>query len=274
MPLPEDFNEWEHLQHTLRRVHNEAVRDFYRSQPDNDISTSRSAAKHACLMKDNDTSSMTVLRFWLFWVVCRKMRDNFEPYYGVSIDSFDAEVKYRPRITCYFLEEPQDVEPGYRKVEGELSVRLMNELATTLTQSDLQNYANKVNLAFGQGNGFVWKKGKELYTYIDKVNGIRFKVLTRNQTDAVEIIQKLLSLTNQNYDASFLKKNEAVDPISAFPTIPPNQTVLGKTYREPRKRPIADVRFLYACIKIWGTGTPIILVDKTGYWNNAIIRAY
>ncbi len=42
MPLPEDFNEWEHLQHTLQRVHNEAVRDFYRSQPDNDIGTNRS----------------------------------------------------------------------------------------------------------------------------------------------------------------------------------------------------------------------------------------
>ena len=274
MPLPDDFNEWEHLQHTLRRVHNEAVRDFYRSQPDDDIATSRSAAKHACLMKDNDTSSMTVLRFWLFWVVCRKMRDNFEPYYGVSIEAFDQEVIYKPQITCYFSEEPAEVEPGYRRVEGELSVRLMDDLPTSLSQSNLQTYANRINTAFGQGNGFIWRKGKELYSYVDKADGIRFKILTRNQNDAIEIVQKLLSLINKNYNTSLLKKHEAVDPSSAFPTIPPNQTILGKTYREPRKRPIADVRFLYASLKIWGRGKPIILVDKTGYWNDPIIRAY
>lgn len=274
MPLPEDFNEWEHLQHTLQRVHNEAVRDFYRSQPDNDIGTNRSAAKHACLMKDDDTSTMTVLRFWLFWVVCRKMRDNFEPYYGISVEAMDAEVKYRPQITCYFSEEPHEVEPGYRRIEGELSVRLMDKTPTTITQTDLQTYANRINSAFGQSNGFIWRKGKELYTYADKANGRRFKVLTRNQNDAVEIIQKLLDIVNESYDSSFLKKNEAINPSSAFPTIPPNHSILNKTYRQPRKRPIAEVKFYYASLKIWGIGKPIILVDKTGYWNNAIIRAY
>lgn len=274
MPLPEDFNEWEHLQNTLRRVHNEAVRDFYRSQPDNDITTNRASAKHACLMKDEDTSTMTVLRFWLFWVVCRKMRDNFEPYYGISIESFDAEIRYKPQITCYFSEDPQDVEPGYRRVEGLLSVRLINKTASSLTYTDLQTYANRVNAAFGQGNGYVWQKGKELYSYKDKINGHQFRILTRNQSDAVEIVQKLLSLTNSPYNASLLTKNEAVDPTSAFPTIPPNQTILGETRRQPRKRPIADVRFLYASIKIWGKGTPKILVDKTGYWNDAVISAF
>lgn len=274
MPLPEDFNEWEHLQNTVRKVHNDAVRDFYRNQPDNDISTTRASAKHACLMKDNDTASMTMLRYWLFWVVCRKMRDNFEPYYGISIESFDAEVKYKPRITCYFSEDPQDVEPGYRRVDGELSVRLMSETATSLTNTDLQTYANRINTAFGQQNGYVWQKGKELYSYKDKMNGHRFRVLTRNQSDAIEIVQKLLSLVSDPYDSSLLVKSEAADPVSAFPTIPPNQTILNKTYREPRKRPIADVRFLYASLKIWGIGKPKILVDKTGYWNDAIISAY
>lgn len=274
MTLPNDFNEWEHLQNTIRRVHNEAVRDFYRSQPDNDISTNRASAKHACLMKDEDTSTMTVLRFWLFWVVCRKMRDNFEPYYGISIETFDADVKYKPQITCYFSEDPQDVEPGYRRIEGLLSVRLMDETPTSLTNANLQTYANRINAAFGQGNGYIWRKGKEMYTYVDKPNGIRFKVFTRNQSEAIEIIQKLLSIINKNYDPSLLKKNEAIDPSAAFPTIPPNQTILGKTYRQPRKRAIADVRFLYASLKIWGLGKPKILVDKTGYWHNAIISAY
>lgn len=271
MTLPDDFNEWEHLQNTLRRVHNEAVRDFYRSQPDDDISTNRASAKHACLMKDNDTSTMTTIRLWLFWVICRKMRDNFEPYYGIPISGFDAEVKYRPQITCFFLEDAQDIEPGYRAVEGQLSVRLMSENSESLTNSKLNNLANKINSAFGQGNGYVWRKGKELYSYKDKVNGHQFRILARNESDAVEIVQKLLSIVDVSYDAELLTKNEAINPTSAFPTIPPNQTILGKVLRQPRKRPIADVRFMYASIKIWGLGEPKILVDKSGYWNTAII---
>ncbi len=125
MPLPEDFNEWEHLQHTIRRVHNEAVKQFYQNQPDNSIATNRASAKHACLMKDNDTTAMTTLRMWLFWVVCRKMRDNFEPYYGIPISTFDSTVTYKPQITLYFLEDSEDVEANYRPVEGQLSIRVI-----------------------------------------------------------------------------------------------------------------------------------------------------
>lgn len=274
MPLPDDFNEWEHLQTTLRRVHNDAVRDFYRSQPDNDIGTARSSAKHACLMKDNDTSTMTVLRFWLFWVVCRKMRDNFEPYRDAQITEPDTQVRHRPQITCYFLEDDNDVEPGYRAVEGTLAIRVMSETSESLTDTKLSALANKVNTTFGQGNGFIWKKGKDLYTYADLKQGFRFQVLARNQNDAIEMIQKAIGIVNGTYNSKFLKRNEAVDVNSAFPTLPDTHTILNKTYRQPRRRPIADVRFVYASIKIWGLTKPIVLVDKTGFWTQAIIKPY
>lgn len=274
MPIPEDFNEWEHLQHTIRRAHNSTVRDFFSGQVDGDIDTPKGSAKHACLMKDDDTANMTIIRLWLFWVICRKMRDNFEPYYGIPIASFDAEVKYKPQVTCFFLEDVNDVEPEYRPVEGQLSIRLMNETSTTLTNSNLQQLANRINTEFGTGNGFVWRKGKELYTYVDKAQGHRFKVLARNQADAVEIIRKLLDIAQDTYNQEFLRTNQASDPNAAFPTIPGNQTILGKTYKKPRARPIAEVRFTYASIKIHGLPKPIILVDKSGYWSEAIIRAW
>jgi hypothetical protein len=274
MPLPEGFNEWEHLQYVMRRVHNDAVRDFFRSQADDDIGTTKGAAKHACLMKDDDTTAMTTLRMWLFWVICRKMRDNFEPYYGIPVSAFDSEVKYKPQVTCFFLEDPEDVEPGYRPVEGQLSIRLKNEVNTTITNADLQTYANRINLAFGQGNGYVWKKGKELYSYADKENGYYFKVLARNQSDATEIINKLLDINNDTINTDLLRLNEATNPSSAFPTIPGNQLILNKTYKKPRQRPIADVRFVYASLKIWGLPKPKVLVDKTGYWNEAVIPAW
>ena len=274
MPLPEDFNEWEHLQHTIRRVHNEAVKEFYHNQPDNSIATNRASAKHACLMKDNDTTAMTTLRMWLFWVVCRKMRDNFEPYYGIPISTFDSTVTYKPQISLYFLEDSEDVEANYRPVEGQLSIRVIHESTDSISPTDLQSLANKVNLAFAQNNGFVWKKGKTLYSYYDKPKGHKFKILAKTQTNAVEIVQKLLSITNEAYQPDLLKVNEAINPSIAYPTIPGNQTILGKVHKKPRKRPIADVRFQYASIKIHGLPKPIILVDKTGYWSEAIISAY
>ncbi len=274
MPLPEEFNEWEHLQHVIRRAHNSTVRDFFHSQADNDIDTPKGAAKQACLMKDDDTANMTIIRLWLFWVICRKMRDNFEPYYGVPIASFDAEVKYRPQITCFFLEDVNDVQPDYRPVEGQLSIRLMDETSSTLTDNNLQQYATRINNEFGRGNGFVWRKGKNLYTYVDKARGHRFKILTRNEADALEIVRKLLDIAQDPYDDSFLRFNGATNSSAAFPNVPANQTILGKTYKEPRKRPLAEVRFMYASIKIHGLPKPIILVDKSGYWSEAIIRAW
>lgn len=274
MPVPEEFNEWEHLQNTIKRAHNDAVRDFFRGQEDGDIGTVKGAARHACLMKDDDTTAMTTLRMWLFWVVARKMRDNFEPYYGVPISSFDAEVVYKPQITCFFLEDTESVEANYRPVEGQLSIRLMDETSSTLTKANLQTFANRINQEFGVGNGFVWKKGKDLYSYVDKPNGHRFKILARNKSDAVEIINKLLDISQTPYNSAYLRLNQAENPTAAFPVVPGNQTILGKTYKEPRRRPTASVRFMYASIKIHGLPSPIILVDKSGFWSEAIIKAW
>jgi hypothetical protein len=132
-------------------------------------------------------------------------------------------------------------------------------------------YTGKIGNALKK-SGAVLENSYHRYT--DKPNGHQFKILARNQSDAVEIIGKLLNITNDTYSSELLKKNEAINTASAYPTIPPNQIILGKTYKEPRKRPLADVRFQYASIKIWGLPKPIILVDKTGYWSEAIIKAW
>lgn len=274
MPLPDGFNEWEHLQNTIRRAHNKSVRDFFRTTEDNNIGTTKGAAKHACLMKDSDTVPMTNLRMWLFWVVCRKMRDNFEPYLGVRHSNDDYSVKYKPHVTCFFLEDPEDVDPEYRPVEGQLSVRLIEETSKTLTKANLETLASKINTQFGQGNGFVWQKGKELYTYVDKPLGHRHKVLAKNKLDAEEIIKKLLAITQDTYQAKLLRLNKAEAETEAFPSNPGTQIILGETYKEPRTRPVVKVRFLYAQIKIHGLPKPIILVDKSGYYMDAIIRAW
>jgi hypothetical protein len=277
MPLPQDFSEWEHLQRTVMYAHNKTVKEFFKSQADDDINTPKSSAKHACLMKDNDTSAIAVMRLWFFWVMCRKMRDNFEPYYGIPVTTFDSEVLYHPQITLFFLEDPDPTTNnvvGFRQVEGQLSIRLITETSGTLSKGNLTTLANKINSEFGGNDGFIWQKGKDLYSYVDKPKGHRFKVLAQNKTDAIEIIRKLLSIAGDAYSAGLLRLNKADDPSDAFPSNPGSQTILGKTYKEPRRRPVAKVRFQYASIKIHGLPKPIVLVDETGYWSEAIIKAW
>ena len=150
----------------------------------------------------------------------------------------------------------------------------MGETTSSITQADLTNLANKVNAAFGQNKGYVWIKGRNLFSYVDKNNGHQFKVLATNQSDAVAIVQKLLSITSESYNPEFLKMSEAINPSSAYPTNPGNQVILGKTHRKPRKRPVANVRFVYASLKIHGLPKPIVLVDKSGFWSEAIIPAF
>lgn len=274
MPLPEGFNEWEHLQHVFTRAHNKTVKEFFSGQVDNDISTTKGGARHACLMKDDDTSNMTILRLWLFWVLCRKMRDNFEPYAGYRIPQDDYSVKHKPHVTMLFIQDQDDVEYGDRPVEGQLSVRLMDETSKSMTQAKLLAMANKIVREFGTGNGFVWQKGKDNYSYVDKELGHRHKVLAVNKSDAEIIIKKLLDLTEDPFKSANLRVNKADDPSAAFPSNPGKQTILGELKDEPRQRPVVKVRFLYAQIKLSGLPKPIILVDSTGYWNDALVKTW
>lgn len=274
MPLPEGFNEWEHLQNTLRRAHNSTVNEFFRNQADNDVSSSKASAKHACKMKDEDTADMTVIRMWLFWVLCRKMRDNFEPYAGYRIPNDEHSVKHKPHVTILFLQDHDDVEYGDRPVEGQISFRLIDETTKSMTEAKLMTLANKITQKFGTGKGFVWQKGKDNYTYVDKELGHRHKVLVTNKVDAEEIIKKILDITNDPFKASLLRVNKAEDPNSAFPNNPGKQTILGKTHDKPRLRPVVKVRFFYAQIKLSGLPKPIILVDSTGYWSDALVKTW
>ncbi|WP_235526567.1 hypothetical protein [Nostoc piscinale] len=59
MPLPEGFSEWENLQDLVRLEHNKSVRAYFKNQPDEDVSTPKRRLKHTCIMKDDDTATMT-----------------------------------------------------------------------------------------------------------------------------------------------------------------------------------------------------------------------
>ncbi|GCA81890.1 hypothetical protein [Microcystis aeruginosa] len=273
MTTPSNFTEFEHLQSTILRIHNQIVKEEFSdiSGDDLDIAVPRSSLRWACLIKDNDTCDMMIQRFLLFYLTLRKAQDLQQPLYSIPLDDLHASRKFKPQITLYFKEDQNDVEDDSRPTWGEISFRLMNESSTTITQTELNTLANKIKTEFGAANGYVWRKGRKLYSYTEKEKGYQLQLLCRDDSTAKELINKVLDLQNDAPDWKFLKSNIADDENESFPYNPGNHTILGKSYKKPRRRPMIDVRFQYATATIWGINKPIALYDRSNTFFDALV---
>jgi hypothetical protein len=275
MSLPEGFNGWEHFQDVARKVHNRIVREEFSDVGEDDgIATPRSSLKQACLIDDNDTTAMVVCRQLFYYWDIRKGVDLQAPIYGLPEPLEQARVTGRPKIVLFFQEDFQNVELGSSPVTGEIGVRLINETPQSMTEAKLNTLANRIKSEFANGDGYVWRKGKDLYSYVDKSNGYQFKILSRVESDAKELIGKLLGLNNDSPNWDFLNLNQSANPTSKYPTNPGSQIILGKSRKRKRLRPIAEVRFQYARLTMEGLPNPIFLVDRTGLFRNAIEKIW
>jgi hypothetical protein len=275
MALPEGFNSWEHFQDTVRKVQNRIVREeFSDAGEDDGIATPRSSLRQACLIDDNDTADMVQAKIQFYYLVLRKARDLQAPIYGLPEESSQVRVSHIPRVFLFFQEDFQDVELGYRPITGEIGIRLIGETPQTLSEAKLNTLANRIKTEFANGSGYVWRKGKELYSYVDKSKGYQFKILSRSESEAKELIGKALDINTDSPNWDYLSLSQASNPASRFPTNPGSQFVLGKSRKKKRIRPIADVRFQYATLNIQGVSNPIALVDRSGIFRNALETVY
>lgn len=252
------------------RLHiNKEIRKFFKDVTiDDDLDTPRGVAKNVCLHKDVDPFELTVGRLLAYYLVCGAFEGT--PVYGIPTTAFQEQRKFKPQIQLYFQEDHNDVDAGYSPVTGEISFRLMNQESTTLSNSEVTGYANKIKAAFAKPS-FIWKKGKELYSYTDWDKGYQLQLLCRSEAEAKRIVEQVLDIQGHSPEWKRLRKNEAVDTASTYPTLPGNQTILGKSRKKPRLRPIAEVRFQYALLHIHGLPRAITLVDRTGTFANPVV---
>lgn len=264
---------WKNLRSFLRKSFNREVLDWFSDvdDPVPDNSTSRKQAKRACLILPKESQNMALMKMLVFRFVVQRV--HLRPHiYGLPIGSDQPIRKHKPQIFLEFLEDEEDLDPDYDPITGRISYRLMNETSESITKTELIAIANRIKLEFGSGNGFVWKKGKDLATYTDKPKGYQFQLLVRNKADAKVIIEKVLDTNNDNPDWTKLSYKEADNPTGAYPTIPSTVSILGKITREPRIRPIADVRFQYAYCSIWGKKQPVTLYDRSFKFFDALVN--
>jgi hypothetical protein len=273
MPLPNNFSEFEHLQDQVRRIHNQDVRGYFGGVADEDISTARGSLKQACLMKDSDTATMTMMRLWLFEFTAGKGR-RLEPAIFDQVETplaYSVLRTYKPQLRLFFREDIEDVEAGYRRVVGEIRMRLMDQSTTTISMAEATAYGNKIKTLFGSGGGFVWRRGKEMCTYFEPERGYALKLLSRNESEGKRIVEQVLDIQNHTPDWARFQVSKNDQPSQSFPTIPPRETILGKSVRLPRRRPMCDVRYQYAHLKIQGRARDLVLHDRTYRFRDALV---
>jgi len=271
MPLPTEFSPWEHLQNTLRFAVNQQIRkEFDDIQVDDDITTPRGSLKVACLLDDKDTSSMTIIRLILYYIVVKGLAA--PSGYSIPFQIFNDEVRYHPQIHLHFSQNYRDVDEGESIVEGQIKIRIMGETSVTFTPAKSNIYAQKIKTLFGAGDGFRWQKGKGMFTYAEPEKGYFMQLLVISKTEGRRIAEQVLDIQSHTPDWKFATYKENEEPTQAYPLTPPLKTIYGKSRRSPRSRPVATVRFRNAFLNIDGLPNPIVLYDNSGYYKKAIVK--
>jgi len=262
----------EHLQSTLRRFYNNEVRDWFSDVDfDNlDIRVSRQSMALACRHQDADSFSMTLARQMLFTDVRSR---SVRAVNGAGETRYRTGVRRRnkPRIVLEFLEDYRDIAPGYDAVTGSIGFRLMDHTSSTINETIAKTYATRIKTAFGPGSGFVWRKGKVMCSYSDWDRGYQLQLLCRNEAEGRRVIEQVLDIQNHSPEWSYLNVSENAAASQAYPTVPPQERIFGKTRKAPRRRPIADVRFQSAELRVSGLGEGIVLFDRSKVLGTALV---
>jgi hypothetical protein len=276
MPLTENFSPAEHLQDVVMRVQNKIVREEFSDLGDenwdDDITEPRGSLRVACTHSDADSVDMTLIRLWLFYGVLRKAKDFHPSIYGIPATSFQETNKIHPQIHLYFEEKSTEADPGYPPLRSQVSFRLMNETSATLTIAEATAIANKIKTLFYAGTPFFWKRGKELASYVDQEKGYYFQILVFSETEAKKTIEQVLDIRGHTPNWKLLNIKQNAEPATSYPTIPPTKTIMGKPYKEPRRRPVGTVRFTRAVLMLHGKPNPVVLFDPNNLYTDALVK--
>lgn len=254
---------WAFQRSVVRKIYNREIYDWFKDVADEALPPrvgGRLAARDACLIGTQDGIQSVILKIQLF--------ERFKQAYtllpkvtGETYEDIDDAYEHRPLITLQFLQDLDAVPDGFRAVPGRISFRLVNETTDTITEAKLRAIALEIRAQFALGNGHIWRKGKNKFTYRDPKNGLKLNILCLNETEGREIAQKICNVIDKAYDE---EKAQYLEPNRLSVTSPiGTDLILGVRVKERRWRPTVNVRFLYATAKISGLNNPIVLVDRS-----------
>lgn len=186
----------------------------------------------------------------------------------------------KPRIFLVFKEDTDFKKTGSRSTVPHgrrldtaiISFRLMDETTKSFTEANGKALGTKIKQAFGAGDGFIWNKGRTLYSYTEWEKGYQLQLLCKTKSEAKRITTAVLSLKSDAPDWRFLQEVQSDQEVEKYPANPGTDIIMGETIDKPNLRPVIDVRFQYAYAKLDGLKEPVTLYDRTGKRVRALVK--
>jgi hypothetical protein len=263
-------NEIERFQDFCRKYINRKVKDHFsdlgdeRWQPD--FNVDRHFTRWVCTHQDKDPLTLTVGRLLVYFFKIQGLLD--EPLYTIPSTRLQQSVETIPQIIINFQETAQSAREN-RRVKNPLGaehyLRFDGDFSS---EAEVQRIARKVQQIFATPV-FSFQKGVLKYTYQDKRKGILIIVATPNETQARNVIEKLLAVIDERPSWKKLTESRSNRDFTETETVRIN----GKTYKKPRRRQLGTVYFISAELHVEGLPGNIRLIDLGGRYSSAILPA-
>jgi len=263
---------FENLRDFLRKTYNPEVTEWFQDVGSAalDNSTARKQAKKACFIEKTDTQNMALLKAMTFRYVVQQV--HLRPdVYGLTSIPYQESVTFRPQVHLFFTQDTGEAPSGRRRMEGQISFRLVNETSSTINQVKANALAKKIEKELATPNNFIWKKGKIKLIYQEPEFGLNLSILALTKAEGIEVIKKVVNIVDSDYKPDLLRVSEPEKESKTNPS--ETKLVYGKKRKVKRWRPKGNVKFRYALLTVDGMQNKIALVDTTLQYHSALIWA-
>jgi hypothetical protein len=176
-----------------------------------DDTPGRIALRDSLLIQPKDSRSAAMQKVWYFREFVQKVQ-NKPAVIGIEKHDLDMQVsvEYKPQVVLFFRQDLQSVPDGYAPIEARISFRLMNESATTITQTNINTLATQIKTELALNNGYIFDKGKVVCNYVDKAKGYSLQIYALSKAEGERVVRKILGIQNHAFDEEYFRVNIAV----------------------------------------------------------------
>ena len=234
---------------------------------DTSTNPQREAVKNLCLVQSNDSVLIAQQRIRFFREEVQKC--HLKPVIiGQPKSDFDADVKYHPQVTVYFVQDIQSVPRGSRPKNARVTWRLMDQTSETISNQILNNWATKVYNSFFNPV-YSFHKGKYIGWYNSPADGLHLQLYCLDDITAESVAKKIVTSADKTFNDDLFKVTKPKrNNIAQSQQI----TILGQSKSVPNWRPNITVNVAYAYINIWADNDLRLIVDKIGSKFHPILR--
>lgn len=251
--VPQDSSPFERRQNTLLQLRNREVRKAFADV----IDTTPNDSPRRILMQDlliEDADSLGDL--WIKSELWKEINNDDAPVLLPNYDDVPITVKDKPHVHLYFIEKKSTAILARRdRARALISFRITDKTISTITRTDLNELKREINLAFP--SSFILNKGRIKYSYRDKENGFEFILSLRSETEAKDVITKVLAVRDKVPDWDNLRSSTSEQNFDLTKRV----NVLSVSEKLPKQRPVADC-YLSKAYVTFGRFKTEILIER------------